>query len=276
MRAAARSFGNVLKVLADAPDDAIVTAGPGVTVTGLRELARMHLEEFERSMRSHELEQRGWRRSGASGPQRLSQRPVSGCAAGQDVWPVMVLGIGKERYGIDLPDVAEVLPPVRATPVPGAAAVFAGVINVHGEIRPVIDLRRLLGIGRRFAQRRSARVILLRKDGREMGLQIDSVEQIRWIGSRDLQSAGKAIRSRPQHIKGSTKDLLMLLSTEALFAELTRSHTRSHNLKLTIGQKILLGYGLAMLLHGHHGNRRVPEHATACSKPTAGCGTPFW
>ncbi len=34
MRAAARSFGNVLKVLAGMPDDAIVTAGPGVTATG--------------------------------------------------------------------------------------------------------------------------------------------------------------------------------------------------------------------------------------------------
>ncbi len=58
----------------------------------------------------------------------------------------MVLGIGAERYAVELRDVEEVLPPVRATPVPGAAAVFAGVINVHGEIRPVMDLRRLLGM----------------------------------------------------------------------------------------------------------------------------------
>jgi chemotaxis protein methyltransferase CheR len=43
MPAAARSFGNVLKVLASVPDDAIVTAGPGVTATGLKELARTHL-----------------------------------------------------------------------------------------------------------------------------------------------------------------------------------------------------------------------------------------
>jgi chemotaxis protein methyltransferase CheR len=43
-RAAARSFGNVLKVLAGMPDQAIVRAGPGVTVTGLRDLAKMHLE----------------------------------------------------------------------------------------------------------------------------------------------------------------------------------------------------------------------------------------
>jgi chemotaxis protein methyltransferase CheR len=42
--AAERSFGNVLKVLAGMPDLAIVTAGPGVTVTGLKELAKMHLE----------------------------------------------------------------------------------------------------------------------------------------------------------------------------------------------------------------------------------------
>jgi chemotaxis protein methyltransferase CheR len=41
--AAARSFGNVLKVLASVQDDAIVTAGSGVTATGLKELARTHL-----------------------------------------------------------------------------------------------------------------------------------------------------------------------------------------------------------------------------------------
>jgi len=41
--AAARSFGNVLKVLAALPDIAMVTAGPGVTEAGLKELARMHL-----------------------------------------------------------------------------------------------------------------------------------------------------------------------------------------------------------------------------------------
>jgi chemotaxis protein methyltransferase CheR len=42
--AAARSFGNVLKVLAAMPDLAIITAAPGVTATGLKELAKMHLE----------------------------------------------------------------------------------------------------------------------------------------------------------------------------------------------------------------------------------------
>ena len=172
---------------------------------------------------------------------RLSQRPVSAGLA-QNAFPVLVLGVAKERYGIHLPDVAEVLPVMRPTPVPGAAAVFAGVINVHGEIRPVIDLRRFLGM--QAAEEGHARVILLRKDGRELGLQIDSVEHIRWIGSgelgsgelgpgelgpgelgpEDLDATGSLDPGCSQHVRGSTKDLLMLLGTEALFAEL-HTHT---------------------------------------------------
>ncbi len=143
---------------------------------------------------------------------RLSQRPVSD-GAGQDALPVIVLGIGKERYGIDLSDVAEVLSPVLPTPVPGAAAVFAGVINVHGEIRPVMDLRCFLGI-EMVPNDAPMRVILVRKNGWDLGLQVDRVEQVRWIGTGDLQP------SSSHRIKGSTKDRLMLLSTEALFAEL--------------------------------------------------------
>lgn len=43
MGAAVKSFGNVLKVLAGMQDLATVTAGQGVTVNGLKELAKMHL-----------------------------------------------------------------------------------------------------------------------------------------------------------------------------------------------------------------------------------------
>lgn len=157
---------------------------------------------------------------------RLSQRANLGEDA-QNTFPVVVLGIGKERYGVDLQDVAEVFPPVAPTPVPGAAAVISGVINVQGEIRPVIDLRRLLDMkadANTLRDGQLAHVILLHKDGREIGLQIDSVEQIRWIETADLQMATRsdagAFPRLSSHLKGSTKDLLMLLSTEAIFAAL--------------------------------------------------------
>jgi chemotaxis protein methyltransferase CheR len=46
---AARSFGNVLMALAGAVDDAILPAGDGLTVNGLKELATMHLENKGRT-----------------------------------------------------------------------------------------------------------------------------------------------------------------------------------------------------------------------------------
>jgi purine-binding chemotaxis protein CheW len=154
---------------------------------------------------------------------RLSERPVS-AETRHNAVPVLILAMSKERYAVDLPDVIEVLAPVRPTPVPGTAAVFAGVINVHGEIRPVLDLRRLLGMPAPGLEMGGsgplARVILLRRNGRELGLQIDGVEQIRWIGPGELERAGTGAMASSPYIKGTTRDLLMLLSTAALFAEL--------------------------------------------------------
>lgn len=153
--------------------------------------------------------------------QRLSKRSNL-LGAEQSTLPIVVVGIGKERYGIAIADVAEVFPPLHPTPVPGAPTAFSGVINVHGEIRPVLDLRRLLGIAAGTEAVRSGvprRLILLRKDGLEMALEVDTVEQIRWIAASELQATGKREVASAQ-ITGSTADLLMLLSTEALFAEL--------------------------------------------------------
>ncbi len=160
---------------------------------------------------------------------RLAERPVT-AAAGQDAIPVLILALSKERYAVDLPDVVEVLAPVRPTPVPGIAAVFAGVINVHGEIRPVLDLRRLLGMPAPVVATAGsgplARVILLRQHGLELGLQIDSVEQIRWIGRGELERARTGAIGSSPYIQGTTQDLLMLLSTAALFAELRISELK--------------------------------------------------
>lgn len=159
---------------------------------------------------------------------RLSQRPVVN-ESRKDAFPVVVLGLDDEYYAVRLSDVAEVLPPIQPTPVPGAAAIFAGVINVHGEIRPVIDLRRLLDVGI-VQDEDSARVIMLRSSGRELGLRVGTVEQIRWLGLQEIQSTGdvhqagnRSLTSR--YVGGWTKDLLMLLNTETLFGELDTGGT---------------------------------------------------
>jgi chemotaxis-related protein WspB len=57
---------------------------------------------------------------------------------------LLVFHLGQERYALDAAEVAEVLPLVHVKPVAHAPAGVAGVIDVRGEIVPVVDLGSLV------------------------------------------------------------------------------------------------------------------------------------
>ncbi len=59
---------------------------------------------------------------------------------------VLVFLIGPDRYALRLPLVARVLPAAALKSVPLAPAYVAGLLDLHGEAVPVIDLSRLSGI----------------------------------------------------------------------------------------------------------------------------------
>jgi purine-binding chemotaxis protein CheW len=141
----------------------------------------------------------------------------------QDLIQVMVFRLGEERYGIELRDVAEVITAISAARVPGAPAHFAGVIAVRGEIRPVLDLRRMLEMpapDRSGESGGPAHVLLLRLAGSQVAVQTDGVERVRLIGRNELHVPGAQTGSaHSPYVRASTTDALMLLSTTALLAE---------------------------------------------------------
>jgi purine-binding chemotaxis protein CheW len=57
-----------------------------------------------------------------------------------------VLEIGHETYVVDLKRVEEILPAQVATPVPRAPVFLEGVVKLRGEIVPVVDVRKRLGV----------------------------------------------------------------------------------------------------------------------------------
>src|ERR1700735_4622178 len=58
--------------------------------------------------------------------------------------PALIFRLARERYAVALKDLAEVAPFKGCTRVPGAPPQILGVINLRGELRPVIDLSRAL------------------------------------------------------------------------------------------------------------------------------------
>jgi purine-binding chemotaxis protein CheW len=139
--------------------------------------------------------------------QRVDQAPH---AAGI---PVLVFRLGQERYAIDVKEVAEALRIERCTPVPGSPPLFAGVINLRGELRSVFDLARLLAISGTQASD-SGIVLLLRRHGQEIGFKVDRIEEIREIRPEELSLSGQ-----DKYVSGVLPGMIMLLSLDAVLAE---------------------------------------------------------
>ena len=161
-----------------------------------------------------------WRRRA----DRLAQKRDTS-AGPQDLLQVLVFYVGAEQYGLELTHVASVIPPVCCTPVPGAPATLAGIIDVQGEIRPVLDFRRMLGLAASAGEPsgETSPVIIFQRKGRRLGLLVDRVETIRSIPRSDLRAAGASQTSlSTRYLESLTPDTLMLLSVDALFAEIPK------------------------------------------------------
>src|SRR5688572_3677891 len=54
---------------------------------------------------------------------------------------VLVFEVGGVRYGLPASQVREIVRAVTIVPLPRAPAIVEGVVNVHGTVVPVLDLR---------------------------------------------------------------------------------------------------------------------------------------
>jgi len=135
---------------------------------------------------------------------------------------VLVFRLGPERYAIEAGEVAEAVPLERCAPVPGSLPVFAGVINLRGELRAVVDLTRLLALSGssngepRPASREECFVLLLRQRGQAIGFKVDRIEELREIGREELSSVAEG-----KYVTSVAPGMLMLLSVDAVLEDIS-------------------------------------------------------
>ncbi len=93
----------------------------------------------------------------------------------QDSMPkLVVFNIDGQRYGLPLDTVERALPMVAVSPLPQAPAVALGVINLHGQIIPVLDLRRRFGLPS-HDYGLTAHLLVARTSRRTLALSVDDV-----------------------------------------------------------------------------------------------------
>jgi chemotaxis methyl-accepting protein methylase/chemotaxis signal transduction protein len=101
---------------------------------------------------------------------------------------VVVFGVGPTLFGLDCRAVQEVLPPLSITPLADAPGFIEGVVEVRGEVVPVIDLRpRLGGVADGFHRR--TRLLLVRAGAGAVALIVDEVRDVRAVAADGLRPA---------------------------------------------------------------------------------------
>jgi len=137
----------------------------------------------------------------------------------KDELQLVIFSVGTEEYGLEVNQVQEIIRLLPITRVPRAAAFIEGVINLRGNVIPVVNLHYRLGLEQRKDTDRT-RVIIAEVQGISVGLIVDQVLEVLYISRSDLEppaSAGNV--DDAAFIRGIGKlheRLILLLDLESL------------------------------------------------------------
>lgn len=90
---------------------------------------------------------------------------------------VIIFQIGKQNFVFSLDNVKEIIKVPSITPVPLAKSHVAGLINLRGEVIPVLNLREKYKI-ESYIKSEDARIIIIEKNGFKLGVLVDKVLNI--------------------------------------------------------------------------------------------------
>ena len=97
---------------------------------------------------------------------------------GTNLIQYIVVKIGDEQYGIDIKYVDNIVRMQKITRVPKAQDYFNGVINLRGEIIPVMSIRKRFGLATDEFDNKT-RIIVLKPEQQEpIGVLVDMVKEV--------------------------------------------------------------------------------------------------
>ncbi len=131
----------------------------------------------------------------------------------------IVVDVGIEQYGIDIKYVDNIVRMQKITRVPKAQPYFLGVINLRGEIVPVMSIRRKFGLDDDvFADK--TRIIILKPEQHEaIGIVVDSVKEVVSLESDNIEKVQSGMDDKSKYINAVGKNqgnLISLLNVNAV------------------------------------------------------------
>jgi purine-binding chemotaxis protein CheW len=134
----------------------------------------------------------------------------------------MTFYLGKMKYAIELPKIREILTyPSIITPLPNTTEWVKGLINLRGEVVPILDIRIKFKTGEAIYNEDTVVIAVITEDNRMLGLVVDKVDDVQKINTSHLSPAtemGSAIP--PKYLKGLVRlednQMLVIMDVESV------------------------------------------------------------
>lgn len=127
--------------------------------------------------------------------------------------------LAEENYGIDIGDVIEIIGIQKITQVPDMPSYIRGVINLRGQVIPVMDMRLRFNLQPRDYDQRTC-IVVTQVAGQTMGLVVDSVNEVADIPESQVEPPStRGTGPADSYVKGLGKigeEIRILLDTEKI------------------------------------------------------------
>ncbi|MBN1498671.1 MAG: purine-binding chemotaxis protein CheW [Spirochaetes bacterium] len=129
--------------------------------------------------------------------------------------------IGKEIYGVDVLRVQEIIGITEITFVPNSLPFMKGVINLRGNVVPVLDMRKKLNMPDREYDQTTV-IIIVEVKGRSIGMIVDAVSDVIDITTESIQNTPHfTAKIETDYIKSIGRkddDLIIMLEVDKILS----------------------------------------------------------
>jgi len=148
--------------------------------------------------------------------QRANEQQLSG-----ETVHLVCFRLGAEEYGLDIGQVQEINRMMPITRVPRAPSFMKGVVNLRGQLIPIIDLRERFGMAT-VEPTKATRIVVVEVGHNRVGLIVDGVSEVMKIPVERIDPAPEMLsEAQAGYVKGVGKSgdrLIVLLEAAAVIA----------------------------------------------------------
>ncbi|MDT3700366.1 MAG: chemotaxis protein CheW [Thermincola sp.] len=134
----------------------------------------------------------------------------------------VVFRLGSEEYGVPITQVKEINRLTATTKVPRSPKFVEGIINLRGQIIPIIDMKKRFDLPL-TEYTGDARIIVIQVYANTFGVEVDSVSEVLRINSQNIEPAPQIVCSiDSKYITGVAKvgeRLLILLDLDKMLSD---------------------------------------------------------